>query len=91
MNVFERMLVLVVSGLVLGSPLMGYDDSSVEHPDTFYVDDEDSDEVCEEPEPWHHHYHYSEDDVEFNTPSGELDHETAWPGQRVDYSDSLFR
>lgn len=87
----KNLLLLVVSGLILESPLIGYDDCLSEHPDTFYVDDEGMDEICQQPEPWHHHYHYSEDDVDFNTPAGALEYDTAWPGHRVDYSDSISR
>lgn len=39
---------------------------------------------------WYFHYHHYDYDRDTD-PTEELDEETAWPGQREEYSDTLFR
>lgn len=62
-----------------------------DHVTSFYLDDEDDGECEEEPEPWHHKYHHCELDLMEEDPAWELELETAWPGQREDFADTLIR
>ena len=57
------------------------------------IEEEGSDkvpEVCWELKPWYSHQHYEEyEDIE--TQADQLQDDTAWPGQREDFSDYLMR
>ena len=94
MNLLVKLILPI--GLLVAIPLIGHDNPIEPHIDRFYLDDEDEDDddyesVSEEPEPWHRHYQYSEDDLDFDSPRAELDYETASPGERVDFYDSISR
>lgn len=46
--------------------------------------------VCMELKPWYHHQHFDDyEDIEEQ--AGRLQDDTAWPGQREEFSDYLMR
>ncbi len=69
------------------------DDCTDEHVTCFYLDDEDDDEdeCSEESEPWHHRSRMAEYEDEGEEEAWNLQLDSAWPGQREDYSDSVIR
>ena len=48
-------------------------------------------EDCENYRPWYHRERFQNYYGDFDNPDAELEAETAWPGQREDFSDFLMR
>lgn len=55
------------------------------------VDEDDCDDTAEGHKPWYFHYHHHAFDEDLEDPSAELDEDAAWPGEREEFSDKLFR
>jgi hypothetical protein len=54
------------------------------------VEDDQPSNVCLELKPWYHRQHF-EDDENIEEQSERLEDDTAWPGQREEFSDYLMR